>query len=114
MARTKAKADVYVLELTPGILKALSHPIRLDILRELHGATGADDHPILSARDLSIKLGIALNHINYHLKVLASEESEYALVPTGSPTENGSRRSRYYRSTLVGTPLVDAYLDKYA
>ncbi|WP_186321867.1 helix-turn-helix domain-containing protein [Curtobacterium pusillum] len=73
----------------PGVLDALSHPVRLDVLGYLASAGPA------TASQCARAVGDTPSNCSYHLRVLAS----HGLV---EPDPSGDGRSRPWRTTITG------------
>jgi DNA-binding transcriptional ArsR family regulator len=92
----------------PGVLRALSHPLRQRILGELDVVGHA------RAADLAAALEEAANSISFHLRVLAK-----AGIIEEAPEHARDRRDRVWRQTAEvftidsETPGVDQFLKPY-
>jgi DNA-binding transcriptional ArsR family regulator len=83
-------------------LKALNHPVRRKILRRLHALDEAR-----SPKELGKELGIALNCITYHVKML---EGFHAVALTDPRPVRGVEE-HFYASTVRNEVLVSIWLD---
>jgi DNA-binding transcriptional ArsR family regulator len=73
-----------------NLLRALRHPLRRRILREMADGEAA------SPRGLSNRLGVHLSNVSYHVRVLADC---HAITPVGTRPARGSVQ-HFYRSTV--------------
>ncbi|ROP58586.1 helix-turn-helix domain-containing protein [Curtobacterium sp. PhB115] len=78
----------------PGVLDALSHPVRLDVLGYLASAGPA------TASQCARAVGDTPSNCSYHLRVLAS----HGLV---EPDPSGDGRSRPWRTSITGFTTDD-------
>jgi DNA-binding transcriptional ArsR family regulator len=82
---TKSSTEI---ALDPGLLKAVSHPLRLDILRRLNERTA-------SPAELSRQMGASLGNVSHHVKVLL----EAGCVELVSTRQVRGATEHFYRGT---------------
>jgi predicted transcriptional regulator len=90
---------------TDTLLKALTHETRRRIMKLCINRNGSPVSPI----EISTELRETLNHISYHVRVLAEYK---AVTLVGTTPVRGSMQHFYLPSTeVIGMPWVHTVLD---
>jgi DNA-binding transcriptional ArsR family regulator len=87
--------------MSPALIHVLNHPVRRQILRQLH-----ECHTALSPNEMSQSIGVALPNLGFHARTLAQR----GVIREARTRQVRGSVEHFYVSTVVENRLVEMIL----